>query len=57
MRSGLGYDALHEEVDRWLLPRVLEAHGGNYSHSSERLQLTRARLRARLKKLGLYPRE
>ncbi len=53
MRAGT-YDAVHDAVDRVLLPTVLEDCGGNISRAAERLGVTRKRLRARMLRLGLY---
>ena len=52
LRSG-SYDAVHDAIDRELLPKVLEECDGNLSQAAERLGVTRKRLRSRMLRLGL----
>ncbi|PRP95509.1 Transcriptional regulatory protein ZraR [Enhygromyxa salina] len=55
--GGATYDEVHAAIDQRMLPRVLEAHGHNLSHASKQIGISRDRLRARLKQLGLYTRD
>ncbi|WP_146657711.1 sigma 54-interacting transcriptional regulator [Enhygromyxa salina] len=55
--SNASYHEIHAEVDKLLLPRVLEAHDHNLSQVSKRVGMSRDKLRARLKELGLYSRD
>lgn len=55
--SNASYHEIHAEVDKLLLPRVLEAHDHNLSRVSKRVGMSRDKLRARLKELGLYARD
>ncbi|MEX1367091.1 MAG: sigma 54-interacting transcriptional regulator [Nannocystaceae bacterium] len=48
------YDATHAELDRWLLPRILDECGGNLSEAARRLKVGRKKLTNRLVELGLY---
>jgi two-component system nitrogen regulation response regulator GlnG len=59
-RWRLGPDALtlyaeaHRELDRLLLPRVLEHTGGNQAWAARLLGITRRTLRTKLHNLGLH---
>lgn len=53
IRSG-SYDATHDELDRWLLPRILDECGGNLSEAARRLEVGRKKLTKRMESLGLY---
>jgi two-component system nitrogen regulation response regulator GlnG len=55
LSSGQGdlYAELHRQVDRVLLPRVLEEVGGNQLQAARRLGISRDTLRRRLLELGL----
>ncbi|WP_181234002.1 sigma 54-interacting transcriptional regulator [Enhygromyxa salina] len=55
--STASYQEIHAEVDKLLLPRVLEAHDHNLTQVSKRVGMSRDKLRARLKELGLYSRD
>jgi two-component system nitrogen regulation response regulator GlnG len=44
----------HRELDRVLLPRVLEATGGNQQEAARRLGIARETLRRRLRELGIH---
>ncbi len=48
------YADSHREVDRLLLPRVLEATGGNQYEAARRLGIARQTLRRRLRELRLH---
>ncbi len=48
------YRGVHEAIDRWLLPKVLDECGGVITRSAEHLGLSPKGLRNRLKRLGLY---
>ncbi|MFV8750468.1 sigma 54-interacting transcriptional regulator [Nannocystaceae bacterium ST9] len=48
------YWSAHDELDRILLARILGEAGGNLSQAARRLELSRPKLRKRLKELGLY---
>jgi two-component system nitrogen regulation response regulator GlnG len=48
------YGETHRQVDRLLLPRVLEETGGNQLQAARRLGIARETLRRRLMELGLY---
>jgi DNA-binding NtrC family response regulator len=50
------YDEIHAEIDGLLLSRLLEEHDHNISHMSQRLGISRDKLRSRLRELGLYSR-
>jgi two-component system nitrogen regulation response regulator GlnG len=47
------YAETHRQVDRLLLPRVLEETGGNQLQAARRLGISRDTLRRRLLELGL----
>jgi two-component system nitrogen regulation response regulator GlnG len=47
------YVELHREVDRFLLPRVLEYTGGNQHQAARLLGIARQTLRLKLRELGL----
>ena len=47
------YHALHNEIDRILLPEVLDHVGGNQAQASEVLGIARSTLRAKITDLGL----
>jgi DNA-binding NtrC family response regulator len=49
-----GYHEVHDWVDRHLLPRVLDEHGGNLTHAAKALDIGRKALRNRLQRLDLY---
>ena len=49
-----GYREVHDQIDRWLLPRILGECDGNLSHAARKLGISRKGLRDRLKRLGLY---
>ena len=51
------YAEMHDELDRLLLPRLLERFDHNISHISQHLGISRDRLRKRLRELGLYSRD
>jgi DNA-binding NtrC family response regulator len=51
------YERIHAEVDRLLLPRILDAHDHNLTQVSKRVGMSRDKLRARLRELGLYTRD
>jgi two-component system NtrC family response regulator len=57
IHSNADYQAIHAEVDKLLLPRLLEAHDHNLSHVAKRVGMSRDKLRARLRELGLYSRD
>jgi DNA-binding NtrC family response regulator len=48
------YADTHRQVDRLLLPRVLEYTGGNQHHAARLLGIARQTLRQKLRDLGLY---
>jgi DNA-binding NtrC family response regulator len=48
------YREVHNEIDRWLLPRIVGECQGNLSHAATKLGISRKGLRERLKRLGLY---
>jgi DNA-binding NtrC family response regulator len=52
--DGDQYAQTHRRVDRLLLPRALEATGGNQGEAARRLGLSRQTLRRRLRELGLH---
>jgi two-component system nitrogen regulation response regulator GlnG len=52
--DGDQYAAAHRRLDRLLLPRVLEATGGNQQEAARRLGIARETLRRRLRELGLH---
>jgi len=52
--NGDQYAEAHRRLDRVLLPRVLEASGGNQQEAARRLGIARETLRRRLRKLGLH---
>lgn len=45
--------AMHDVLDRWLLPRVLKESNGNVSEAARRLEVGRKALSNRLRDLGL----
>ena len=47
------YQKLHSEIDRILLPEVLDHVGGNQAHASEVLGMARSTLRIKISDLGL----
>jgi DNA-binding NtrC family response regulator len=51
------YERIHAEVDKLLLPRILDAHDHNLTAVSKRIGMSRDKLRARLRELGLYTRD
>ena len=53
MRFG-SYDQTHDELDKWLLPRILDECGGNLSEAARRLEVGRKKLTMRMERLGLY---
>jgi len=59
LRQRLGPDArhlyaeVHQELDRLVLPRVLEYTGGNLQQAAVLLGIARQTLRAKLRDLGL----
>jgi two-component system nitrogen regulation response regulator GlnG len=52
--DGDRYAQAHRQLDRALLPRVLEATGGNQQEAARRLGIARATLRRRLRELGIH---
>jgi two-component system nitrogen regulation response regulator GlnG len=52
--DGDQYAQAHHRLDRVLLPRVLEATGGNQLEAARRLGIARETLRRRLRDLGLH---
>lgn len=50
---GRRYDAVHDAIDRVLLPKVIEDCDGNLSQAAEKLEVTRKRLRSRMLRLGV----
>ena len=48
------YHDIHAQLDRLLLPRLLEEHDYNLSKLSKQLGISRDKLRSRLKELELY---
>jgi two-component system nitrogen regulation response regulator GlnG len=52
--DGDQYALAHHRLDRLLLPRVLEATGGNQYEAARRLGIARETLRRRLRELGLH---
>jgi two-component system nitrogen regulation response regulator GlnG len=52
--DGDQYAQTHLRLDRVLLPRVLEATGGNQQEAARRLGIARETLRRRLRELGLH---
>ncbi|HKB36129.1 MAG TPA: helix-turn-helix domain-containing protein, partial [Gemmataceae bacterium] len=52
--DGDQYTQAHRRLDRVLLPRVLEATGGNQQEAARRLGIARETLRRRLRELGLH---
>jgi two-component system nitrogen regulation response regulator GlnG len=52
--AGDWYAQAHLRLDRVLLPRVLEATGGNQQEAARRLGIARETLRRRLRDLGLH---
>jgi two-component system nitrogen regulation response regulator GlnG len=52
--DGDQYAQAHHRLDRVLLPRVLEATGGNQQEASRRLGIARETLRRRLRELGIH---
>jgi two-component system nitrogen regulation response regulator GlnG len=52
--DGDQYAQAHRRLDRVLLPRVLEATGGNQLEAARRLGVARETLRRRLRELGLH---
>jgi DNA-binding NtrC family response regulator len=52
--NGEQYAEAHRQLDRLLLPRVLEATGGNQHEAARRLGVARQTLRRRLQELGLH---
>ena len=48
------YAEIHRELDRLLLPRVLEYTGGNQQRSALLLGIARRTLRAKLQDVGLH---
>jgi two-component system nitrogen regulation response regulator GlnG len=52
--DGDQYAQAHRRLDRALLPRALEATGGNQREAARRLGIARATLRRRLSELGLH---
>ena len=47
------YQKLHSEIDRILLPEVLDHVGGNQAQASEVLGIARSTLRIKINDLGL----
>jgi len=54
LRLHTSYGAVHDAVDRWLLPKVLDAFEGILTRAADRLKIGRKKLRIRLQRLGLY---
>jgi two-component system nitrogen regulation response regulator GlnG len=52
--EGDQYAQAHHRLDRVLLPRVLEATGGNQQEAARRLGIARETLRRRLRELGIH---
>src|SRR5262245_19022812 len=52
--DGDQYAEAHRRLDRVLLPRVLEATGGNQQEAARRLGIARETLRRRLRELGIH---
>jgi two-component system nitrogen regulation response regulator GlnG len=52
--DGDQYAQAHHRLDRVLLPRVLEATGGNQQEAARRLGIARETLRRRLRELGIH---
>jgi two-component system nitrogen regulation response regulator GlnG len=52
--DGDQYAQAHRRLDRVLLPRVLEATGGNQQEAARRLGIARETLRRRLRELGIH---
>jgi hypothetical protein len=48
IHSDADYQAIHAEVDKLLLPRLLEAHDHNLTNVAKRVGMSRDKLRARL---------
>ena len=48
------YRQVHADVDRMLLPEVLQVNAGNLSQAAKSLGISRDTLRSRLRELGLY---
>jgi two-component system nitrogen regulation response regulator GlnG len=48
------YAEIHQELDRLLLPRVLEYTGGNQARAALLLGIARRTLRTKLQDLGLH---
>jgi DNA-binding NtrC family response regulator len=57
IHSDADYQAIHAEVDKLLLPQLLEAHDHNLTNVAKRVGMSRDKLRARLRELGLYSRD
>jgi two-component system nitrogen regulation response regulator GlnG len=51
------YEEARRELDRFLLPRVLESTGGSQLRAARMLGITRRTLRVRLRELGLAARK
>lgn len=54
LRMYRSYRDVHEAIDRWLLPKVLDECGGVITRAAKMLGLSPKGLRNRLKRLGLY---
>jgi two-component system nitrogen regulation response regulator GlnG len=52
--DGDQYAQAHRRLDLALLPRVLQATGGNQQEAARRLGIARETLRRRLRELGLH---
>jgi two-component system nitrogen regulation response regulator GlnG len=52
--DGDQYAEAHRRLDRALLPRVLDATGGNQQEAARRLGIARETLRRRLRELGIH---
>ncbi|CAN5194597.1 N/A [soil metagenome] len=48
------YASAHQDLDRFLLPLVLDFTGGNQHHAARLLGIARQTLRSKLRELGLY---
>lgn len=53
LRTG-SYHEVHDAIDRWLLPKVLEEHKGVLTHAAGYLEISPKGLRERLKRLNLF---
>ena len=54
LRLYRSYREVHQAIDRWLLPKVMDECGGVITRAAKYLGMTPKGLRNRLKRLGLY---